>query len=465
MAGAAPAPTPTGWLDKTDVHTASSSAVISARGWAVDLLDPSKPISVRVNVDGPNGSHVSLVDVADIRRDDIAKAYAGAGANHGFSIPVTVNASGTYKVCAFALGLPRAQETNPLLVCKTVTVGKLASESSATAQAAADKAAADKAAADSAAAVKAAADAAAAKAAADAAAVKAAADAAAAVKAAATVTTAAASMTPIAVAPRVTTAVGSVKPSASNTGVLSGTTLKKMTGDIVVTVPGTVIENIDLRGLIRVEAPNVTIRNSIVRGRPVTSSAALIFAGSPKAAGLVVEDTELVAADSNPWINGIMGSGFTVRRTEIANVVDTVHIFGDNVRVESSWLHDNLHFAKDPNWGGGPSHDDSVQVQKGNNISIVGNSITGAYNAALQVTQDAGVTSGLTFSKNWTSGGACTVNVAQKARGAIRGFTMTDNTFGASRFSCPAIIDTATKNVSTISGNTFSGGAFKIVLR
>ena len=272
-------------------------------------------------------------------------------------------------------------------------------------------------------------------------------------------------MTPIAVAPRATTAVGSVKPNASNTGVPSGTTLKKMSGDIVVTVPGTVIENIDLRGLIRVEAPNVTIRNSIVRGRPVTSSAALIFAGSPKAAGLVVEDTELVASDANPWINGIMGSGFTVRRTEIANVVDTVHIFGDNVRVESSWLHDNLHFAKDPNWGGGPSHDDSVQVQKGNNISIVGNSITGAYNAALQVTQDAGVTSGLTFSKNWTSGGACTVNVAQKARGAIRGFTMTDNTFGASRFSCPAIIDTATKNVSKISGNTVSFGAFKLVLR
>ncbi len=269
---------------------------------------------------------------------------------------------------------------------------------------------------------------------------------------------------PVVVSPPAATP-GSVIPSAANTGVIAGSKLTVVNGDITVRQRGTVLQNLDVRGLIRVEAADVVIRNSIVRGRAITGSSALIYAGSPNVSNLLIEDVELRSSIASPSINGVMGSNFTLRRADISGVIDSVHIFGDNVLVESSWLHDNLHYVNDPNWNGGPSHDDSVQVQKGTNIRIVGNSISGAKNAAMQVTQDAGVTSNLTFSKNWAEGGACTVNVAQKSRGAIRGFVMQNNTFGASKFSCPAIIDNGTTAVSTITGNTFYKGAFKVTPR
>ncbi len=50
--------------------------------------------------------------------------------------------------------------------------------------------------------------------------------------------------------------------------------------------------------------------------------------------------------------------------------------------VESSWLHDNSVYEQDPNWGGSPSHADSVQIQQGTDIVIRNNTISGANNAA-----------------------------------------------------------------------------------
>ena len=255
-----------------------------------------------------------------------------------------------------------------------------------------------------------------------------------------------------------------VKPGSHNTGVPVGTSLRVHTGDLVVTTPGAVIDAMDIRGLVVIKAPDVTIKRSIIRGRALTSDNSLI-SNNHGAYRFTVEDSELTAAGNpTPYISGIIGANFTVRRTNIHHVIDQVHITGDNVTVESSWLHDNLHFTNDPHHSDG-SHDDNVQVQGGRNIRLVGNTMSGSYNAALQITQDRSVVADLTYAKNWADNGGCTLNIAEKTRGPMSGLVVADNTFGkTSRFGC-TIIYPPTSPISFARNLFTDGTAIKMVTR
>ncbi|QEE60488.1 hypothetical protein FVA74_02050 [Salinibacterium sp. dk2585] len=232
-------------------------------------------------------------------------------------------------------------------------------------------------------------------------------------------------------------------PNADNTGVPAGTKLKVHYGDLVIKTPGAVIDGLDIRGFVRVDAANVTIKNSIIRGTDRKEMAILIHAGTDASNGLVVRNVDLKPSTPTPHINGVYGYGFTLDRVDISNVIDSVHIFGDNVTIANSYLHDNLHYANDPGWNG-HSHDDSIQLQKGKNIQIVNNSISGSYNAALMVTQDQGIVSDVRLSNNVVSGGGCTVNVAEKKKGAVKGLKIANNIFGDSRFGCSMLIPPTT---------------------
>ncbi|WP_150307651.1 right-handed parallel beta-helix repeat-containing protein [Planctomonas psychrotolerans] len=212
-------------------------------------------------------------------------------------------------------------------------------------------------------------------------------------------------------------------------GVPEGTRLRVHYGDIVVTRAGTVIDSLDVRGLITIKAPDVVIKNSIVRGRVVDGNSALI-SNYRSGAKFTVINSELIADHRSPYINGIIGSNFTVRNSEISRVVDAVHITGSNVTIEKSWFHYHLHFLRDPNHRGTPSHDDSIQVQSGNNIRIAGNILTGPHNAVLQITQDTGAVSNVTFTGNRVDNGHCSLNISEGDRSSIQGLTVSNNTFG-----------------------------------
>ncbi|WP_166806321.1 right-handed parallel beta-helix repeat-containing protein [Cryobacterium serini] len=240
--------------------------------------------------------------------------------------------------------------------------------------------------------------------------------------------------------------VTSGTPGASNTGVPSGTALTVHNGDINVTEPGTVLSGLDVRGLIKISAPDVTIKNSIIRGRTMNGPGALINnLGGHR--NLVVTDTELSPSTASPDANGIYGYNFTATRLDINNVIDGIHITGSNVSLQDSWIHDHMHYRNDPNQGGSPSHDDGIQIQAGNNVTVTGNRLTDSHSAAVQITQDRGPVSNFTFSDNFANGGACTVNIAEKSYGPIRGATITDNSFGRdSRLAnCAVIAPTTTK--------------------
>ncbi|MCW4384739.1 right-handed parallel beta-helix repeat-containing protein [Salinibacterium sp. SYSU T00001] len=249
----------------------------------------------------------------------------------------------------------------------------------------------------------------------------------------------------------------------STVGLPPGTPLTVHNGDLTIRTAGAVVSNLDIRGFVRVEAPNVTIKNSIIRGRATDSHAIMIYAGLGTSAGLRVLDSELAPTYKTPLTNGVYGYGFTLTRVDIHDVIDAVHIFGDNVTVENSRLHGNLHFENDPYHSDG-SHDDSIQIQSGRNIRILGNTISGSYNAAVQITQDRDVVSNVTISGNKISGGGCTVNVAEKGRGPIAGLTVSRNVFGTSRFTCHMLVPPTTPLLGD--GNTVEGGgALKVVRR
>ena len=229
-------------------------------------------------------------------------------------------------------------------------------------------------------------------------------------------------------------------------------------GDITVTTPGTVIDSMDVHGYVRIKAANVTIKNSIVRGRPglSTGTGLVTNSGYP---GLTIQDTELFAADPSPYINGFIGSNVTMRRVEIHDVIDQVHITGDNVLIEDSRLHGNLHYTNDPTWNGGASHDDNIQIQGGNNIVVRNSVLSGAHSAGVMITQDSAKVTGFVFTGNQADGGACTVNIAEKSYGPVAA-TITGNTFGTAQGidHCAVIAKATTQAVSTITGNTFTDG-------
>lgn len=237
--------------------------------------------------------------------------------------------------------------------------------------------------------------------------------------------------------------------TASTTGVPTGTTLKVHNGDLNITKAGTVISGLDIRGLVKINAINVTIKNSIIRGRSISDPAALINNLGGRS-GLKIIDSELYPSKPSPDINGIYGYNFTLTRVDIHGVIDAVHITGSNVTIANSWLHGNLHYASDPNQGGKPSHDDSIQIQKGSNIKVYGSTLSGSHNAGVQITQDTGDVSNFSFTNNFADGGACTINIAQKSYGPIYGTVITDNKFGRNtRVANCAVISPTTTKVST----------------
>ena len=249
------------------------------------------------------------------------------------------------------------------------------------------------------------------------------------------------------------------RPGAANTGVPSGTKLTVHQGNLVITQAGTVVDGLDVRGFVDVRAKNVTIRNSVVRGgTPGNGSRGLVTVPSASYS-LVIEDSTLSPSISSPFNDGLRGMNITARRIEVRGVVDSAHLYGDDVTIEDSWLHSNAHFASDPNQGGRASHDDGVQIQRGSRITLRNNTITGATNAAIMLTQDAGQVRDLVVDDNFLDHGACVMNIKNMAT-APANVTISDNVFGrnATYPKCGIKVP-ATRYVLQMKGNLFTDGA------
>jgi hypothetical protein len=247
------------------------------------------------------------------------------------------------------------------------------------------------------------------------------------------------------------------RPGPSNTGVPAGTALTRHDGDLVVTRDGTVVDSLDVYGFINVRASNVTIRRTRVHGRDPGTTGSSLIAAYGDHRNLVIEDSTLHGDVRSLYLDGLKGRNFTARRLDISGVVDTIQTFGDNVTIVDSWLHDNNHFTEDPTHADNQSHDDNIQVQGGTNVLIQNNTMDGAHNAAIMVTQDYSLTSNLRVIGNSIAGGSCSMNVAESNKGGISSILVRDNVFGSSRLSRCAVI-APTTSTPTMQNNTYTDG-------
>ncbi|MDM7830685.1 right-handed parallel beta-helix repeat-containing protein [Cellulomonas edaphi] len=248
------------------------------------------------------------------------------------------------------------------------------------------------------------------------------------------------------------------RPGPGNTGVPAGTALTVHEGDLTITKDGTVVDAKEIRGLVRVEATNVVIKRTRITGRPLTTSLSLVYVAP--GGSVTVEDSELYAKDHSPWIRGVIGSNFTLTRVNIHHVTDQMMITGSNVVVRDSWLHDNLYFLEDPNFGGKPTHDDNAQIARGSNLTFTNNTFEGTHNAAIQVAQSGGQVSNLKITGNSIGGGACSLNFAEVGLGAIKGVVIQDNAFQPTQkfYGCAVVSDPATLPLLALRNNLWASG-------
>ena len=243
------------------------------------------------------------------------------------------------------------------------------------------------------------------------------------------------------------------KPTAANTGVPAGVALTVVNGDVMVSQDGTTVDAQDIHGFLIIAASNVRVTRSIVRGRATTSNAGVIRINS--GTNIVIEDVEIAVAAPSATVDGLWGDHFVARRLNIHGGVDGLKL-GSNSTVECSYVHDQSSFASDPNQGGGPTHNDAIQILDGTGIRIAGNQLVAAkdQNAAVQVTQDFGAVGDLHLESNWADGGGCTFNISHKGAASLADVHLIGNRFGRNSFyDCPILKSTQT--TLELSGNVW----------
>jgi hypothetical protein len=208
------------------------------------------------------------------------------------------------------------------------------------------------------------------------------------------------------------------KPGPSNTGIPNGVTLTPATG-LTVTTPNQVLDGLDIRGGVRIDAPGVQIRNSRITGDDYNGI--LVESGS-----VTVTDTEISGFE-----NAISGDGWTAMRVNIHSVTGDGVKLGSDVTLQSSWIHDLT--------PGPGAHADGAQMQDGvTNLVVAGNAIevSDADNSALFLSPDLGPSTDgpVTVTGNWLDGGGFTLFCVEGDGGAytVRNIAITNNRFGSS---------------------------------
>ncbi len=255
-----------------------------------------------------------------------------------------------------------------------------------------------------------------------------------------------------------------IRRDSSNTGFL---TPRRFDGDLNIVAPGAVVEDLDVWGRVFIKAPNVRIRRLIIRGGSPTSAGgdALLWAVHPGADGYVVEDVTLAPTFPSPNQNGIYASRRGIfSRLNVSGTVDGVVVYGSGVEIRDSYFHDFVTYPADPVKNRSASHSDAIQIQAGVGVKVTGSTLTGALNAAVMVTQDAGTVADLVIAENVIDGGGCSINFASNGPPKT-GLVIRDNRFGrGQRVANCAIIRNATASPLTESGNVWDDTGQPIVI-
>lgn len=181
--------------------------------------------------------------------------------------------------------------------------------------------------------------------------------------------------------------VGETKPNATNTGTLPGSTLRKVTGSIVIpeSSAGEVYENMDIGGRILNQGVGVTVvRNSKIHLDEIpTANTGVITNQRPNAYTILI-DCEIYSTVTSRLVNGFLGGNTTFLRCKFHDTVDFMSVYNPdndnpdgptNVVVEACYGYDLLYYSPDPTHIGtdNRTHNDGVQIQGGAGTVVRGN--------------------------------------------------------------------------------------------
>ncbi|XVV16573.1 hypothetical protein ACQP2X_20050 [Actinoplanes sp. CA-131856] len=243
-------------------------------------------------------------------------------------------------------------------------------------------------------------------------------------------------------------------PNASNTGVRPGVKLKAR-GDITVTKNGTVLNALDVTGVITVQASNVVISNTRVTNSAKADWGIVQTAG---ASNLVVMDSEIRGNGSTSMHQGIynIGGHITVKRTEISRIADGIAT--NRGLIEDNYLHSPQVYDGD--------HVDMIQSTEGPpsgaSLTIRHNTIINdeTQTSAIALFQDFGVARNALIVDNYLAGGGYTVYGGEGDHGQSSNIRIENNTFGKDVFPKVGQWGPIAHFDANGPGNTFTGNVF-----
>ncbi|MEO5832401.1 MAG: SpoIID/LytB domain-containing protein, partial [Nakamurella sp.] len=101
-------------------NVGGGAGYFAVNGWAVDTAAPTGPTQVHVYVSGPGGTIGYPGFSADQPRSDIAAAFPGSGAGHGFTAYMPTGPVGNYTLCGYAIATDGGSSAP--LGCRAATV-------------------------------------------------------------------------------------------------------------------------------------------------------------------------------------------------------------------------------------------------------------------------------------------------------------------------------------------------------
>jgi len=202
-------------------------------------------------------------------------------------------------------------------------------------------------------------------------------------------------------------------PNAATTG-YTGTLTP--VGAMTVTVPGTVLENLDIPGTLHIKADNVTVRNCRIRGGGNYGVQC-----NWGYTGAVIEDCTIDGLGNTG--KGVLCANTTIRRCEIRNWGDGI-FYVHNTVVEDTWIH-LLYYADQ-------SHNDGIQTMGARDCVFRHNTVQAIYRGqtSCMINQSDNVQiDGLLIEDNFFSGGAYTLYVQDRGSGRPLNVTIRNNVF------------------------------------
>jgi hypothetical protein len=239
-------------------------------------------------------------------------------------------------------------------------------------------------------------------------------------------------------------------PSVGGYGVPSGTVLRD-SGSLSIDQDGAVVDSLNVRGTVTVNAQNVTIKRSRFTGSGEPWAVRTVGKGSVK-----IEDSTF---EGNYSDAAISYHNWSATRIDIFGMTNDGAKLGNNVSLTDSWIHDFK-----PESG---AHGDGVQlVEDVGNIVIKNNKIdigklTGV-NAAIFLSPDLGPevpsAGAVTVDGNVLGGGGYTLYSVNGRDGAtLQSVSVTNNAFVKDAIFGP--VYTSEFVAETVSGNSYQDGS------